>query len=402
MYQLIIHHDVGVVNKEDYLEIDKDSPGHVYLELKGDGDSVVCGVLSGVDLDLSDLKKTYNSYQEYMPHGKERLEIARRYELEHPEEKILHSKAIEITQIQYLEGVVLLDEYEQYIGKKMPSEIYGLFGNNCSHFVKNIYRSMGLEGDYTRNYREFELNQINTKLTNSYKTLFGLHAGDKPFTVFGSSIEEVAKKYNIDVSKVRKKELTQGIPDMEAALLQEASDLMSYEVLPNEQLLDYPCNSNEEQKSNLPEDKGIKINNPNQAINKQLEDLLSNSTKLQQYQEQSINEALKGLKVAEQIVPNIKTDSVQSINENYKLLQDLVGIKNAKAECEKVAKYESKQPEKTKSKPDQSEEVNNMQWLSDIMSNTNSAMHEAHNDPDMKKILKTLGNSSGFEFSDSE
>ena len=106
--------------------------------------------------------------------------------------------------------------------------------------------------------------------------------------------------------------------------------------------------------------------------------------------------------MAEQIVPNIKTDSVQSINENYKLLQDLVGIKNAKAECEKVAKYESKQPEKTKSKPDQSEEVNNMQWLSDIMSNTNSAMHEAHNDPDMKKILKTLGNSSGFEFSDSE
>ena len=26
MYQLIIHHDVGVVNKEGHLEIDKDPP----------------------------------------------------------------------------------------------------------------------------------------------------------------------------------------------------------------------------------------------------------------------------------------------------------------------------------------------------------------------------------------
>lgn len=394
MYELIIHHDIGIINKEGKLEKEPSGLGHVYLELLNNDERVVCGIVSGFGVSDS-------SYSEYIPHGEERLKIAKKYELQHPEEKILHSKAIKITEVQYLEGVVLLDEYEQYIGKKMPSEIYGLFGNNCAHFVNHIYRSMGLEGDYTRNYRASELESINTILTRGYKAL-GFYAGDKPFTVFGSSIEEVAKKYNIDVSKVRKKELTQGIPDMEAALLQEASDLMSYEVLPNEQLLDYPCNSNEEQKSNLPEDKGIKINNPNQEINKQLEDLLSNPTKLQQYQEQSINEALKGLKVAEQIVPNITADSVQSMNKNYKLLQDLVGIKNAKAECEKVEKYESNQPEKTKSKPDQSEQDNNMQWLSDIMSNTNSVMHEAHNDPDMKKLLKTLGNSSGFEFSDSE
>ena len=46
-----------VVNKEGHLEIDKDSLGHFYLELKDDDDSVVYGVLLGVDLDLNDLKK---------------------------------------------------------------------------------------------------------------------------------------------------------------------------------------------------------------------------------------------------------------------------------------------------------------------------------------------------------
>jgi hypothetical protein len=232
MYQLIIYHDVGVVNKEGNLEIDKDSPGHVYLELKGDDDSIVCGVLSGLDLDLSDPKKTYNSYQKYIIHGQERLKLAKEYEHQNPNKNILHSKTIKLNEEQYLKGVILLDEYKQYIGKEIPSKIYGLLGNNCTHFVKHIYRSMGLEGDYTRNYRESELNQINTKLTNSYKALFNLHAGDEPFTVFGSSVEEVAKKYNVDVSKVKKKELSQGVTDMEAAMLQEACDQISFVVEP--------------------------------------------------------------------------------------------------------------------------------------------------------------------------
>lgn len=46
-----------VVNKEGHIEIDKDSLGHICLELKDDDDSVVYGVLLGVDLDLNDLIK---------------------------------------------------------------------------------------------------------------------------------------------------------------------------------------------------------------------------------------------------------------------------------------------------------------------------------------------------------
>lgn len=406
MYQLIIHHDVGVINKEGNLEIDKNSPGHVYLELKGDDDSVVCGVLSGLDSDLSNLKKAYNSYQKYIIHGQERLTLAREYELQNPNDKVLHSKTIEITEIQYLEGTVLLNDYEQYLGKKMPSEVYGLFGNNCAHFVNHVYKSMGLEGDYTRNYKTSELDQINTKLTNNYKAFFGLYPGDKPFTVFGSSIEEVAKKYNVDISKVRKKELSQGVPGMEAALLQEASDLMSYEVLPNEQLLDHLHDSAEEEKLNLPEDKGIKINNPNQVINKQLEDLLSNPTKLQQYQQESINDAFESLKIGEQIIPGMAEYSVKSANEHYEFLQGLVGIKDSSVELEKVEQYKQK-PVKARSKMQssargQEQKEEDQDWLNTLISNTKNSMNDAYNDPDMQSFLQTLGDNSGFNFADNE
>lgn len=34
MYQLIIHHDIGIINEGGALKKDDKSPGHVYLELK--------------------------------------------------------------------------------------------------------------------------------------------------------------------------------------------------------------------------------------------------------------------------------------------------------------------------------------------------------------------------------
>jgi hypothetical protein len=233
MYELIIHHDTGIKREGEKLIKDPDSYGHVYLELKANNDSVVYGVLSGVELDLKNLKKTFNTYHKYIIHGNERLALAKEYENENPDDKILHSKVIEITEIQYLEAMVLVDEYEQYIGKEIPSQTYGLIFNNCAHFVNHIYRSMGLEGDYTRNYKTSELQQINTELTNKYKTLFGLYPGDKPLTVFGSSIEEVAKKYNVPKSLVSQKEAIPGVPDADFAIEQQAANQFTFVIAPN-------------------------------------------------------------------------------------------------------------------------------------------------------------------------
>jgi hypothetical protein len=225
MHQLIIHHDIGIVNKDGKLEKEPSGLGHVYLELLNNEESLVCGIVSGYG--VSD-----GSYSQYRPHGEERLALAREYENQNPDDKILYSKVIEITEIQYLEAMVLLDEYEQYIGKRMPSQTYNLFFNNCAHFVNHIYRSIGLEGDYTRNYKTAELEIINTKLTNGYKAL-GFYPGDKPLTVFGSSIEEVAKKYNVPKSLVSQKEAIPGVPDADFAIEQQAANQFTFVIAPN-------------------------------------------------------------------------------------------------------------------------------------------------------------------------
>lgn len=405
MYQLIIHHDVGVVNKGGNLEKEPTGLGHVYLELLGHEESVVYGIISGYGV-------LGGSYAEYRPHGRERLDLARKYEARHPGDKILHSKIINIKEIQYLEAMVLLDEYEQYIGKKMPSEIYGLLGNNCAHFVNHIYRSMGLEGYYTRHYRASELQSINTILTKGYKAL-NFYPGDKPFTVFGSSIEEVAKKYNVDVSKVIKKEITKGIPDMETAMIQEALDHISFEIAPNLELLGNEGDIFEQVKpeSEL-KDQTVIFNYPNKVINHLAGKLLSDQNYAEQYRENSINDALSGLKLTESIIPGITKQSLKSANEHYELIQQLTGIKSTSEELEKVEKYEqefeqikpkmqsfpSKQSYNTQTQEKNSDDQD---WLNDILSHTQTAMNQAYNDPDMQQFLNTLGNNSGFNFEDS-
>jgi len=405
MYQLIIHHDIGLSKQNQQFTKDDWNLGHVYLELKENDDSVVYGIESGY-------KDSASQYFEYRPHGKERIELAKEYELHHPEDKILHSKAINIKEIQYLEAMVLLDDYEQYIGKKMPSEIYGLFGNNCAHFVNHIYRSMGLEGDYTRNYKTTELQLVDTKLTNGYKVI-GFYPGDKAFTVFGSSIEEVAKKYNVDIFKVRKKELTKGIPDMEVAMMQEACDQISFEIAPNLELSDHSNSDYKKEKANIQEDtKEVIINNPNKVINDKLEQLLSNPDQLKQYQQQSINDAFEGLKIGEKIIPGMTEHSVKSANEHYEFLQGLVGIKDPDIELEKIKQYKQKSTvtksnmqsfmggqNNTSQKQDPSQE-DNKDWLNNLVSNTKNSMNDAYNDPDMQQFLQTLGNNSNFNFED--
>ena len=336
MHELIIYHDIGIKRKEDKLIKDPDSYGHVYLELRSKQESVVLGILSGISLDWSNLTKTVNTYQKYIIHGKERLELAKKYESQYPNDKILHSKVIKITENQYTKAKQILVEYNQYLGREIPSETYGVFGNNCTHFVNKVYRAIGLEGDYTRHYSSLELDQISTELTKKYKAFFNLHPGDKAFTVFGSSIEEVAKKYNVDVTKVTKKKIIPGVPDMEAELMQEAMGHISFEIAPNPELLNNTDSSFEEKETDSEnEPNKVPFNSANKVINEKVNKLLSDPNYLKQYQAQSIKDGLEGLKQAEQFVPGITKAAAESMKEHNDFLQQLMGIKSPTANSKK-------------------------------------------------------------------
>lgn len=409
MYQLIIHHDKGVIQENGALKKDRHSPGHVYLELKNSQEIMVIGILSGVDLNAGGSRKIFASYQEYIIHGRERLELAKAYQDQNPNDKILYSKTIEITADQYNKAKVIISEYEQYLGQEIPSEKYGFLGNNCAHFVNKVYRAIGLEGDYTRQYRESEIQEINTSLTNTYKTLFDLHPGDKAFTVFGSSVEEVAKKYNVDVSKVTKKEGIEGVPDYDAATMQEAANQILFEIAPNDQLID-PTDSNfeganretqPEAQQETQQEASSSTLNANNVINHHLRQLLSDPLYLKQYQDEVINDALAGLTLVENIIPGISQQSIDCASEHSDLLEQLIGIKDPGRELEKVKQYEqnAEQIKPTMqgfrdraqgNSKQQGENSNEQAWLDNLLSGGEAAMHELQNDPDMAVLMRDL------------
>lgn len=153
----------------------------------------------------------------------------------------------------------------------------------------------------------------------------------------------------------------------------------------------------------------------NKIINTQLTKLLSDPAYLKQYQEQSINDALKDLKLAEGIIPNITEQCLGYSNENKDFLQELMGIKDPDKEIKKVKKSESmmegdfnhsysnqNQSAFKKSLDDDLYPDNNIEdnqdWLNSIMSNTQTAMNDAQNDPEMQQFLQSLGQNNGFDF----
>ena len=166
----------------------------------------------------------------------------------------------------------------------------------------------------------------------------------------------------------------------------------------------------------------------NSAINKQLKQLLSNPSDLKQYNKESLSNAMQDLKLAEEFVPNITKSALESMNEHYGFMQELVGIKNPKQELEKIKKSEQEEAKmmpvaqeliqnisnqqvftagmqnfmNPQSNNDQTQEKKNddPDWLNDILSHTQTAMNQAYNDPEMQQFMKDLGGNSGFNYDD--
>lgn len=161
----------------------------------------------------------------------------------------------------------------------------------------------------------------------------------------------------------------------------------------------------------------------NKVINKQIKALLSNPSDLKHYQQESLDNAMQDLKLAEGFVPNITKTSLESMDKHYELMQELMGIKDGALELKKVKKLEEEEEKFDPYLKDLAKSLKNPQtfistastkpktqkqkvdhedndWLNALLSNTASMMQEASSDPDMQQFLKTLGNNSEFNFGD--
>ena len=158
----------------------------------------------------------------------------------------------------------------------------------------------------------------------------------------------------------------------------------------------------------------------NKVINKQLQALLSSPDDLKNHQKESFNNSLKDLKLAEEFAPNITKSSLESIAEHNGFIQELIGIKNPNQALEKIKKSEQEEEkmtpvvkdlvqniknqevitQKKKSSNTKEQKLDSEDWLTDIISHTQTAMNDAYNDPDMQQFLQTLGGNSNLNFED--
>ncbi len=264
---------------------------------------------------------------------------------------------------------------------------------------------------YLRNYHFYEDKEVGGILLTKSAMLAGGHlVGAPAVRKFIDSEGQVDKSDGnlVRCSTYMKKfsgyEVDYGIDELMKALNNgtEFSDMPQY--LDNEDDLDQTLGANK-------------------VINKQLKALLSNPSDLHKYQQESLDNAMQNLKLAEGFVPNIAKSGLESMGEHYEFMQQLIGIKEPTLELQKIKKLEEEEEKidpylkdlvqsfqnpqtfiataSTKPKtqePKVDHEDND--WLNALLSNTASMMHEASSDPDMQQFLKTLGNNSEFNFGD--
>ena len=261
---------------------------------------------------------------------------------------------------------------------------------------------------YLRNYHFYEDKEVGGILLSKSAMLAGGHlVGAPAVRKFIDSEGEVDKSDGnlVRCSTYMKKfsgyEVDYGIDELIKALNNgvEFSDMPQY--LDNEDDLDQSLGANK-------------------VINKQLKALLSNPSDLKHYQQESLENAMQDLKLAENLVPNITKSGLESMGEHYEFMQQLIGIKEPTLELQKMKKFEEEEEKfdpylkdlaqnsqkqqtfttTTVTKPETQEqklEYEDNDWLNALLSNTNAMMNEASNDTNMQQFIKSLGNHTEFD-----
>jgi hypothetical protein len=142
----------------------------------------------------------------------------------------------------------------------------------------------------------------------------------------------VAAKYNIDPSLVTKKGLTQNIPIMEVAMLQEAADILSYVIAPNPLLafadvdreVKYPAIEEITESAKTELEKNKEEANVSLDGNAAINELLSDPTKLAAYQQQSMSLAMQGIEEADQLIPGLGSRLLSAASTSQDQYGDLL------------------------------------------------------------------------------
>jgi len=294
MYKLRIYHDVKVIEDSDTGE----------LVLKRNAIESALGISVGHSIvELDDVitsPKIRGLYpnNEYLDESA-RINDARNYQVNHPNEKAFHLKEIHLTKEQYENALNEMNKYEKYVNDVIPKEILGgmwrILGNNCSDFTNTIYRASGLPSNFTYQYTTQELAKIPGVL-ELYINRFG--SGDKEHIVIGDSIENIAARYNIDESLVSEAK-TDNMPlDQDAQSMKELG-AKYFVIAPNSNLLNYTVLSDQDSGA-------LELN---KTINKKLQTSIVNS---------SLPEVQNALDKIE--------DSEHQISEAEDKLEDVVDI----------------------------------------------------------------------------
>lgn len=294
MYKLRIYHDVKVIEDSDTGE----------LVLKRNAIESALGISVGHSIvELDDVitsPKIRGLYpnNEYLDESA-RINDARNYQVNHPNEKAFHLKEIHLTKEQYENALNEMNKYEKYVNDVIPKEILGgmwrILGNNCSDFTNTIYRAIGLPSNFTYQYTTQELAKIPGVL-ELYINRFG--SGDKEHIVIGDSIENIAARYNIDESLVSEAK-TDNMPlDQDAQSMKELG-AKYFVIAPNSNLLNYTVLSDQDSGA-------LELN---KTINKKLQTSIVNS---------SLPEVQNALDKIE--------DSEHQISEAEDKLEDVVDI----------------------------------------------------------------------------
>ena len=190
--------------------------------------------VDGTKNSINTLKSLFVKSEGAYVDDTERLELAKEWDALYPNNPASHIKKIPFTDEEVLKAYDVAEERLKNPGT------YVLQSSNCVHEVQEVYQGVR-QGSFTDEYTSEELAQKMPGLTMSgigRAFMAGsFFPGDKPLTVLGKSVEQVAKEYNVDESRVKKIEAIQGIPDYDTAIAQEYAKEYTFVIGPNPKLV---------------------------------------------------------------------------------------------------------------------------------------------------------------------